>query len=411
MKARLWTAALLAALVFAGTASAESASEKDRVDQKLAEAEATLEGATEAAREAGIALAEVEHLLPEAQDRVNSARGLVAAARVLADSAIGKADDARADYDDAVEEYNKVSDEVQSAREELGDLVSLSYQGAGLILVNNVINATDPFEAVERMSYVDRLADRQNRALDDVVRLRQEARNAENASEVAREAAEDAETAALEALDAAELEVANAETAEADLIDLLDTQTWALEIAEAEREESLAQYEEVKAESERIKQALQDAANSGSGNSGSGGHTGGSDSGGGKLLMPVAGWKSSDFGNRYDPYYHVWQMHAGVDFAAAGGTPIYAAAAGEVVYSGWNGGYGNYTCIYHGGSLSTCYAHQSSIGVSHGQWVERGQRIGTVGTTGASTGDHLHFEVRVDGAPVEPLGWLPSCLC
>lgn len=410
MKTRLWTAALLAALVFAGTASADPASEKDRIDQELAEAEATLEGATEAAREAGIALAEVEQQLPDAQDRVNSARGLVAAARILADTAVSEADDARAEYDQAVDDYNVVADEVTTAREELGDLVALSYQGAGIILVNSVINAPDPFEAVERMSYVDRLADRQNAALDDVVRLRQDARNAENAAQIAREAAEDAETAALEALDAAEREAVNAENAEAELTELLDIQSDALATAEAERDDSLAQYEEIKAESERIEQALQDAAGNSSG-SGSSGQSGSSDSGGGKLLMPVAGWKSSDFGNRYDPYYQVWQLHAGVDFAAGGGTPIYAAEAGEVVYSGWNGGYGNYTCIYHGGGLSTCYAHQSSIGVSYGQWVDRGQRIGTVGTTGASTGDHLHFEVRVDGSPVEPLGWLPGCLC
>ena len=70
--------------------------------------------------------------------------------------------------------------------------------------------------------------------------------------------------------------------------------------------------------------------------------------GGGRLLMPVHGWKSSDFGNRYDPYYRVWQLHAGMDLAADGGTPIHAAADGRVIRAGYNGGYGNYTCISHG---------------------------------------------------------------
>ena len=131
--------------------------------------------------------------------------------------------------------------------------------------------------------------------------------------------------------------------------------------------------------------------------------------------MPVNGWKSSDFGKRYDPYYHVWQLHAGVDIAADGGTPIYAAADGQVASAGWSGGYGNYTCVatarYQGRSLRTCYAHQSQILVNDGQRVRRGQVIGRVGTTGASTGDHLHFEVRLDGDPVDPLSWLPGCLC
>ncbi|NUT07394.1 MAG: M23 family metallopeptidase [Hamadaea sp.] len=118
---------------------------------------------------------------------------------------------------------------------------------------------------------------------------------------------------------------------------------------------------------------------------------------------------------RYDPYYHVWQLHAGVDLAADGGTPIYAAADGVVSYAGWAGGYGNYTCVRHGRSggktMSTCYGHQSRILVSDGQRVRQGQLIGRVGTTGASTGNHLHFEVRLDGRPVNPLPYLPGCLC
>jgi murein DD-endopeptidase MepM/ murein hydrolase activator NlpD len=125
--------------------------------------------------------------------------------------------------------------------------------------------------------------------------------------------------------------------------------------------------------------------------------------------------KTSGFGMRYDPYYRVWQLHAGVDLAAPGGTPIYAAGPGRVVRAGWAGGYGNYTCLYHGlyrgRGISTCYGHQSRILVHVGQAVRRGQLIGLVGTTGASTGYHLHFEVRVDGTPVQPLDWLPGCLC
>jgi murein DD-endopeptidase MepM/ murein hydrolase activator NlpD len=131
---------------------------------------------------------------------------------------------------------------------------------------------------------------------------------------------------------------------------------------------------------------------------------------GGGLLRPVSAPMSSTFGMRYDPYYHVSQLHAGIDLAAASGTPIRAAADGWVQRAGWNGGYGNYTCISHGttsrGRMSTCYGHQSSIGVRAGQHVTRGQVIGRVGTTGASTGAHLHFEVRLDGRPVDPLDWL-----
>jgi murein DD-endopeptidase MepM/ murein hydrolase activator NlpD len=131
---------------------------------------------------------------------------------------------------------------------------------------------------------------------------------------------------------------------------------------------------------------------------------------GGKLLRPVPGPMTSPFGNRLDPYYHVWQLHPGIDLAATPGAPIVAAAGGRVTQAGWLGGYGNYTCIEHGEvggqRLSTCYGHQSRIAVAVGQQVVAGQVIGFVGSTGAATGPHLHFEVRLDGRPVDPAPWL-----
>jgi murein DD-endopeptidase MepM/ murein hydrolase activator NlpD len=136
---------------------------------------------------------------------------------------------------------------------------------------------------------------------------------------------------------------------------------------------------------------------------------------GARFLMPVRGWKSSDFGMRFDPFFRVWQLHGGIDLAADGGQPIFAVASGRVIRADYFGGYGNFTCLSHGRYLgkgvSTCYAHQSRILVSAGQWVGAGQVIGRVGTTGASTGYHLHFEVRLDGRPIQPLSWLPACLC
>jgi murein DD-endopeptidase MepM/ murein hydrolase activator NlpD len=111
----------------------------------------------------------------------------------------------------------------------------------------------------------------------------------------------------------------------------------------------------------------------------------------------------SPFGPRWG------RMHTGIDIAAGTGTPIRAAAAGTVALiqsEASSGGYGNFTCIQHSGSISTCYAHQSSIGVSGGQSVSQGQVIGAVGCTGHCFGPHLHFEVRINGTPVDPLGYL-----
>jgi peptidoglycan DL-endopeptidase CwlO len=122
--------------------------------------------------------------------------------------------------------------------------------------------------------------------------------------------------------------------------------------------------------------------------------------GSGSMIWPVNGPVVSPFGQRWG------RLHAGVDIAVPSGTPIRAADSGRVVLLGWTGGYGNYTCIDHGGSLSTCYAHQSRYATSSGASVSKGQVIGYVGCTGHCFGDHLHFEVRVNGAPVDPLGYL-----
>jgi murein DD-endopeptidase MepM/ murein hydrolase activator NlpD len=122
--------------------------------------------------------------------------------------------------------------------------------------------------------------------------------------------------------------------------------------------------------------------------------------GSGQLIWPASGSISSGFGMRWG------RLHAGIDIPLPQGTGLRAAASGRVAIAGWVGGYGNYTCIQHGGSLSTCYGHQSSISVSVGQSVSQGQVIGYSGNTGNSTGPHLHFEVRINGSPVDPLGYL-----
>ena len=118
------------------------------------------------------------------------------------------------------------------------------------------------------------------------------------------------------------------------------------------------------------------------------------------LVWPVGGSVTSPFGWRWG------RMHEGIDIGAGYGSPIYAAASGTVIYCGWESGYGNLVVIDHGGSLATAYGHQSSIAVSCGQPVSQGQVIGYVGSTGHSTGPHLHIEVRINGTPVDPLGYL-----
>jgi murein DD-endopeptidase MepM/ murein hydrolase activator NlpD len=120
----------------------------------------------------------------------------------------------------------------------------------------------------------------------------------------------------------------------------------------------------------------------------------------GRLGWPTNGTVTSEYGQRWG------RLHAGLDISAPIGTPIVASAAGTVIVAGWNGGYGNLVVVDHGGGMSTAYAHQSQMAVSVGQRVGAGQVIGYVGSTGNSTGPHLHFEVRINGNAVNPRGYV-----
>lgn len=127
----------------------------------------------------------------------------------------------------------------------------------------------------------------------------------------------------------------------------------------------------------------------------------------GRLLTPVPGAPiTSPFGYRIHPIYGTSRLHTGIDYGASEGTPIRASADGVVVSAGWFGGYGNATIIDHGGGIATLNGHQSSMSVSAGQKVTQGQTIGRVGCTGDCTGPHTHFEVRVNGDPVNPANYL-----
>lgn len=125
-----------------------------------------------------------------------------------------------------------------------------------------------------------------------------------------------------------------------------------------------------------------------------------------QFAWPVRGPITSPFGMRVDPVTGQYQLHSGIDIGADYGVPITASADGNVIYAGWYGGYGNAIIIDHGGGWSTLYAHCSSMYVTVNQAVRQGQVIGAVGATGWATGPHLHFEIRRNGVPLDPLSKL-----
>lgn len=164
----------------------------------------------------------------------------------------------------------------------------------------------------------------------------------------------------------------------------------------ADRKEAEEDLESLEKEQAKIKATLFGAQSANAGSLPAGAIKRGS----GALIWPATGSVSSPFGPRWG------RLHAGIDMPLPEGTPLRAAAAGKVVIAGWVGGYGNYTCIQHTATMSTCYGHQSRLGTSVGASVKQGQVMGYSGNTGHSTGPHLHFEVRINGSPVDPLGYL-----
>ena len=189
----------------------------------------------------------------------------------------------------------------------------------------------------------------------------------------------------------------------------------ALAEEEAKAEETLQEAIRKRAAEQAKYNQNNNSNNGGGGNSGgSGGNSGGGGSSGGgsatslsNLQWPVPSCTliTSRFGSRVAPTTGASTYHGGLDIGAGMGASIVAAGAGDVIYAGANGGYGNCVMIDHGNGVVTVYAHMSSIGVSYGQYVTAGQYVGAVGSTGVSTGPHCHFEIRINGAQTDPAAY------
>ncbi len=279
-----------------------------------------------------------------------------------------------------------------AARDDVRRSAVLLYRhGDGADMLGLLDSTTGSGALVEGKHYLQRVSDKRQADARRVTRLK-------NQLDTQRVDVAGQKQAADDARDAAARE-------KAQLDDLAEQQASARDAAAgAEHAENaalgtaVAQHDEAEAalaeESSRVAALAQSAG-------------GGPALGDGTFIWPVSGPITSPFGYRTDPVTGAQAFHSGIDIGASCGTPIKAAGTGVILSAGFNsGGYGNMTLINHGDGLSTLYGHQSSIIVSAGQSVAQGQVIGYVGSTGKSTGCHLHFEVRVNGNPVDPTGYL-----
>jgi murein DD-endopeptidase MepM/ murein hydrolase activator NlpD len=393
---RLLPVAVVAVIaVAAAPASGDVISRKQTVDARLQEVQAKISRAEDRERALVAELASVNRRIRGLEARaVDVTAGLISLERDLAlhREKLGRLNDlyrlqtARLDF---------LRDQYQIALERLENRLVDLYEGGEPSAIEVIVSSTSLSDMISQAEFVESVGNEDHRIAEQVGDAKADAH------------AQRDKTKRIRVVVASETRTIAVRTAQVRAVrDALLASEHQLAAARRSKHESLLQIKESKQEFlheaaglEQASAALAAQIQSAQASSAYSppGDTTPSAAG---LIWPVNGPVVSPFGMRWG------RMHEGIDIAVPEGTPIHAAAAGRVVYSGWMSGYGNLVAIDHGNGLSTAYAHQSSIAAGVGETVSQGQVIGYVGCTGHCFGPHLHFEVRVNGTPVDPLGYL-----
>jgi murein DD-endopeptidase MepM/ murein hydrolase activator NlpD len=397
MRGRVALGLALAVLAVAGGPAAGGSGgdgqDKQRIDARIAELRAQIEGAS--AHE-GVLTSQLSSLsleLRAAQAQVDEQQGRLSALEARLDIARGRSIAAAA-YARQKAAFLRFARRQQAiAEHRLERRFREIYMHGRPDTLSVVLSSTSFSQVLERMQYVRQIARhdwriellaRQERAAATRARRQADAASAAAAAS-ARELgrATDAARSVRDRLAASRDTVAAARNVKAD----------ALATTHEDKQSYLAEVRGLEAQSAALAARIRAAQAAASGFAPPDGTPG-------RLAWPVSGPVTSGFGIRWG------RMHEGIDIAVPYKTPVHAAGAGRVVYAGWMSGYGNLVVLDHGGGLSTAYGHNTSIAVGVGQDVAAGQVIAYSGSTGHSTGPHVHFEVRVDGAAVDPFGYL-----
>lgn len=424
MRSRLLAAgaALLTVLTVAPVAATPRTAQEDLDPHKN---DAQITQLQEQIGEAGTAEQAALDELAGVQSQRAEAEGRLADAQAKVDDASAAVAQAQEDYDQVAAAYFTAQAELEETERKVAEaqakfesaVVELYSGSSDVDLATVASGATDVRELIAGSQYLADVSDGRRTTVEAYVDRRDEVAALRDQLGVQRDQAQalqDELEARRNELGAVRDEQA---AAVADVADKQAAEEAVVADIRSRKEEFTAELADLEAESQRITQLIQarqasaavassDAAGGGAGGAGGAASGGGTSSGSGQFLRPVPGAITSGFGYRVHPISGVSKLHTGVDFGASCGTPIHAAGAGVVIAAGWEGGYGNAVIIDHGGGIATLYGHQSAIAVGAGQSVSAGQTIGSVGSTGYSTGCHLHFEVRVNGTPTNPLAYL-----
>lgn len=359
---------------------------------------------------AGSALAdsiqEKQEELQSVQQQMETQQNKKAQAQEKVDNVAGKLQNIQMEMDSALTEYNSIMAKLAATEKQLAANAEILakvekslearskvlnkrmrdiYENGQVNYIDVLFGAADFMDFSTRMEFLKRVV---NQDMNLVLQVKAER------DLVAQKRAE------LERDRAAILELKKAAVEKKAIIEARKKdQEKLLSAAVSERDTAERAYQELLDTSKQIERMIRNIQG--------GGKRAGSAGGSGAMMWPINGEITSPFGTRVHPIFGTSRFHSGLDIAADYGDPVVAADGGVVIFSGWMGGYGKAVIIDHGRGISTLYGHNSSLLVSEGQQVGKGQVIANAGSTGYSTGPHVHFEVRSDGEPINPMGFLP----
>ncbi|KRF19387.1 hypothetical protein ASG90_20450 [Nocardioides sp. Soil797] len=380
-----------------------------QVKKNLSSASQDLDESSSALRKATARLTAAKTELRSARAELAKTRGQLTTAKVKDQQAQAALDQAELDLTNARADLRDGKAAVAQKNEDVGAMIADIYEQGDprLASFSSLLNAEDPTDITRTLATQDSLVSDETQALDELKAAKILLGVRENNVEEKKDAVATKRAAAAENLELMQDLEAQAESQTASVKSLVGKRASAQAGAARVKRRDLAELNKLKKEQSRIEAMLRARAAAAAKKAG---NTGPPSDSGGFLSYPVQGPVTSSYGYRVHPIYGYYSLHDGTDFGAGCGQPLYAAADGTVISRYFQTAWGNRLIIDHGHQrgvgLATIYNHATSYTVGVGAHVKRGQVIGYVGTTGWSTGCHLHFTVMANGSPVNPMNWL-----
>jgi len=366
------------------------------IDKKVAEASDALNQASKAVQAAAASLKEVQAKLPAARQALAEANALETQSIASYKTASAELAAAKAAFTESLAKVTSKEAEISQLQIKVDQFARSVYQQGPTSQWEIILESESPSDLTVRLQNIKAVSSSTAQSLGELVIAKDQLATDAAAAEAVRLEMQRIADIAAQALIDAQAAADRAAIAKAEVDRLVNQEAAALKVAEDDKRRVQNEYNILRAEQIRIARLAKRAGSQGPVDP----------QATGPLSWPLPGYAAGGgVGWRVHPIYKYRSCHTGIDSGAPGGTPILAAASGVVLSTSFSRAYGNLTLIDHGGGVVTMYAHQSQFAVSTGQAVGNQQIIGYVGTTGFSTGNHLHFEVHLNGVPYNPMGW------